>query len=69
MYGNCHKCGERYGRLNGINYPGCIHLAQEVWSKVANAEQLELFPELVAQWEEDANWYTILRQRVEGDDT
>ena len=32
-------------------------------------EQLELFPELVAQWEEDAKWYTILRQRVEGDDT
>jgi len=32
-------------------------------------EQLELFPELVAQWAEDATWYTIYRKRVEGDDT
>ncbi len=28
-------------------------------------EQLELFPELVALWEEDARWYTILRQRID----
>jgi hypothetical protein len=32
-----------------------------------DGEQLELFPELVRQWEEDAKWYTILRQRVESD--
>lgn len=32
-------------------------------------EQLELFPALIELWEEDAKWFTILRQRVEGDDT
>lgn len=30
-------------------------------------EQLELFPELVKQWEEDAKWYTIVRLREESD--
>jgi hypothetical protein len=37
------------------------------WPESLDGEQLELFPELVAQWEEDAKWYTILRQRVEND--
>lgn len=30
-------------------------------------EQLELFPELVKQWAEDARWYTIIRTREESD--
>jgi hypothetical protein len=38
-----------------------------VITETLDGEQLELFPELIKQWEEDTKWYTILRLREESE--